>query len=211
MLYQIDVMLSYMGKIGVGEDGNHGGNAGTDSVGGRGHPRGLAGTVPARRGRRGKDSPACPVAATQRLGHGTGSWGSGSPLPYGATAGGLVPAWRDAEVCARHGGGHGQPSWLAPEQEAAVVEETAKGTFTTAADVRRWVAEQFRVTYRPKGVYGLLRRVRCQPKVPRLILTHIPRRTRKLRKVGKGDCGRSFSAGRGAWPGPMKCGGCSAW
>lgn len=76
-----------------------------------------------------------------------------------------------AEVCARHGGGHGQPSWLTPEQEAAVAEEAAQGTFTTAADVRRWVADRFGVTYRPKGIYGLLRRVRCWPKVPRPIHT----------------------------------------
>ncbi len=76
-----------------------------------------------------------------------------------------------AEVCARRGGGHGQPAWLTPTQEAAVVEEAAKGTFTTAADVRCWVAEQFGVTYRPQGIYGLLRRVRCRPKVPRPIHT----------------------------------------
>jgi transposase len=74
-----------------------------------------------------------------------------------------------AEVCVHHGGGHGQPSWLTAEQEAAVAEEAAKGAFTTAADVRRWVAEQFGVTYRPKGIYGLLRRVRCHPKVPQPI------------------------------------------
>ncbi len=71
------------------------------------------------------------------------------------------------EVCARHGGGHGQPAWLTPEQEAAVAEEAAQGTFTTAADVRRWVTDQFGVTYRLKGIYGLLRRVRCHPKVSR--------------------------------------------
>ena len=74
-----------------------------------------------------------------------------------------------AEVCVHHGGGHGQPSWLTAEQEAAVAEEAAKGAFTTAADVRRWVAEQFGVTYRLKGIYGLLRRVRCHPKVPQPI------------------------------------------
>src|ERR671918_436048 len=65
-----------------------------------------------------------------------------------------------AEVCTHHGGGHGQAPWLTPEQEAAVAEEAAKGSFTTAGDVRRWVAEQFGVTYRPKGIYGLLRWVR---------------------------------------------------
>lgn len=74
-----------------------------------------------------------------------------------------------AEVCAHRGGGHGQPAWLTPTQEAAVVEEAAKGTFTTAGDVRNWVAQQFGVTYRPRGIYGLLRRVRCRPKVPRPI------------------------------------------
>jgi transposase len=74
-----------------------------------------------------------------------------------------------AEVGARHGGGHGQPSWLTPGQESAVAEEAAKGSFTTAAEVRRWVADQFGITYRPKGIYGLLRRVRCGPKVPRPI------------------------------------------
>lgn len=72
-----------------------------------------------------------------------------------------------AEVCARHGGGPGQPSWLTAEQESAVAEEAARGSFTTAGDVRRWVADQFGVTYRPKGIYGLLRRLRCRPKVPR--------------------------------------------
>ena len=76
-----------------------------------------------------------------------------------------------AEVCAHHGGGQGQPAWLTPAQEAAVAEEAAKGAFTTAADVRRWVAEQFGVTYRPKGIYGLLHRVRCHPKVPRPLHT----------------------------------------
>ena len=50
-----------------------------------------------------------------------------------------------------------------------MAEEAAKGAFTTAADVRRWVAEQFGVTYRLKGIYGLLRRVRCHPKVPQPI------------------------------------------
>jgi transposase len=71
------------------------------------------------------------------------------------------------EVCAHRAGGYGQPSWLTPEQEAALAEEAANGTFATAEDARRWVAERFGVTYRPKGIYSVLHRVRCQPKVPR--------------------------------------------
>jgi transposase len=98
-----------------------------------------------------------------------------------------------AEVGARHGGGHGQPSWLTPGQESAVAEEAAKGSFTTAAEVRRWVADQFGITYRPKGIYGLLRRVRCRPKVPRPSMS---RRTQRHRKPGKGELRRSPACGR---------------
>ncbi len=68
-----------------------------------------------------------------------------------------------------HGGGHGQASWLTPEQESAVATQAATGAFTTAKDARRWIADQFGVTYRPKGIYGLLRRIDCHPKVPRPI------------------------------------------
>jgi hypothetical protein len=95
MLYQIDVMLSYMGKIGVGVDGSHGRKKNPDSMGSRGHARGSAGTVPTRRGRRSAVPAACSVAAAYGLGHGRGSWGSGSPLPHGTTVGGLVPTGWD--------------------------------------------------------------------------------------------------------------------
>jgi transposase len=89
-----------------------------------------------------------------------------------------------AEVCARHGGGQGQPSWLTPEQEMAVAQEAAQGSFTTAGDVRRWVAEQFGVTYRPKGIYRLLRRVRCRPKAPRPIHVKADRQAQEEWKKG---------------------------
>lgn len=71
------------------------------------------------------------------------------------------------EVCAHRAGGYGQPRWLTPEQEAALAEEAAKGTFATAEDAREWVAQQFGVTYQPKGIYGVLYRLQCHPKVPR--------------------------------------------
>lgn len=74
-----------------------------------------------------------------------------------------------AAVCAHHAGGHGQPSRLTPEQEAALAEEAAKGSFTTTADALAWVAQQFGVSYRPKGMYTVLQRIRCRPKVPRPI------------------------------------------
>ena len=71
------------------------------------------------------------------------------------------------EVCAHHGGGRGHASWLSPEQEAEVAAQAARGFFSTAEDARRWISEQFGVTYRSKGIYGVLRRVRVRPKVPR--------------------------------------------
>ncbi len=72
-----------------------------------------------------------------------------------------------AAVRARKRGGRGQAPWLSPEQQAAVLEQAATGAFHTAADVRQWIGDQFQVTYRPKGVYRLLGRLGCRPKVPR--------------------------------------------
>lgn len=71
------------------------------------------------------------------------------------------------EVCTHRAGGYGRPTWLTPEQEAALAEQAAQGAFPTAEAARRWVVEQFGVTYRRKGIYGVLYRVKCHPKVPR--------------------------------------------
>jgi transposase len=76
-----------------------------------------------------------------------------------------------AEVRAHRVGGHGQPPRLTPAQEQAVRAEAARGAFHTAAEVRRWIAEQFGVSYGRFGIYSLLRRLRIQPKVPRPIST----------------------------------------
>ena len=72
-----------------------------------------------------------------------------------------------AEVRRRRGGGHGKPAYLTPVQEAAVKAEAATGAFHTAGEVRQWVADQFGVHYTAKGIYSLLERLDCQPKVPR--------------------------------------------
>lgn len=72
-----------------------------------------------------------------------------------------------AEVCTRRGGGYGQPSYLTPEQEAAVKAEAATGAFHTAAEVRQWLDDRFGVSYTPKGIYSVLKRLKCHPKVPR--------------------------------------------
>jgi len=72
-----------------------------------------------------------------------------------------------AAVRARKRGGPGQAAWLTAEQQAAVLEQAATGAFHTAADARQWIAGQFGVGYRPKGIYRLLKRLGCRPKVPR--------------------------------------------
>lgn len=70
-------------------------------------------------------------------------------------------------VQARRMGGVGPTPFLTPEQEAVVAEEVASGRFRTGNEIRAWIAERFGVQYTRGGVYGLLERLRCAPKVPR--------------------------------------------
>jgi transposase len=76
-------------------------------------------------------------------------------------AGGLTP------IEGRHAGSQGAPSFLTPEQKADLAGEVATGRFRTAAEIRRWVAERWGVSYTEGGMYALLQRLRCAPKVPR--------------------------------------------
>lgn len=72
-----------------------------------------------------------------------------------------------AGVLAHRQGGVGQPSRLTAEQREELAAEVATGRFATAAQIGAWVTERYGVTYRPGGVYDLLGRLRCHPKVPR--------------------------------------------
>jgi transposase len=72
-----------------------------------------------------------------------------------------------AGVLAHRQGGVGQPSRLTAEQREELGAEVATGRFATAAQIGTWIAETFGVTYRPGGLYDLLGRLRCHPKVPR--------------------------------------------
>jgi transposase len=67
----------------------------------------------------------------------------------------------------RHAGSQGAPSFLTPAQKTVLVDEVATGRFRTAAEIRRWVQEQLGVSYTEGGMYALLQRLRCAPKVPR--------------------------------------------
>ncbi len=64
-------------------------------------------------------------------------------------------------------GGKGQEPYLSDEAQGQVAEEVATGRFRTAGEIRDWIAEHYGVTYKMGGIYNLLHRLRCSPKVPR--------------------------------------------
>lgn len=64
-------------------------------------------------------------------------------------------------------GGPGQAAWLTAEAQARLADEVATGRFRTGAEIRDWIAAQFGVAYQVGGVYSLLKRLGCAPKVPR--------------------------------------------
>jgi transposase len=64
-------------------------------------------------------------------------------------------------------GGPGQPPRLTPEQQEQLASEVATGRFRNAASIGAWIAETYGVIYTEGGMYSLLARLRCAPKVPR--------------------------------------------
>lgn len=72
-----------------------------------------------------------------------------------------------AAVRAHHQAGIGRAAYLTAEQRAQLMEQVASGAFFTAKDVQQWVADTYGVQYRLKGIYRLLARLGCHPKVPR--------------------------------------------
>lgn len=76
-------------------------------------------------------------------------------------AGGLVA------IGAHHQAGTGRASYLTPAQQAELLAAAAGGRFFTAQDIRAWVAERFGVHYTRLGIYSLLARLGCHPKMPR--------------------------------------------
>ena len=64
-------------------------------------------------------------------------------------------------------GGKGTPPFLTEEQQGEVAAEVATGRFRTAAEIGEWIAETYGVTYTESGIYSLMGRLKCAPKVPR--------------------------------------------
>ena len=72
-----------------------------------------------------------------------------------------------AEVEGRHAHGKGASPFLTGEQQAELADEVETGRFRTAAEIRQWVEERWGVRYTEGGMYALLGRLQCRPKVPR--------------------------------------------
>lgn len=81
-------------------------------------------------------------------------------------------------------GGTGQAPFLDAKTQAAVAAEVASGRFRTAAEIRDWIAAAYGVHYTLAGVYGLLARLRCAPKVPRPVHTKANREQQAAWKKG---------------------------
>lgn len=103
---------------------------------------------------------------------------SGWPLSQVAAATGAhyrsVQRWvawyRDGGVAAMRAhrlGGTGQVPFLNAAAQAQVADEVATGRFRTAAEIGAWITQTYGVTYTIAGIYSLLDRLRCAPKVPR--------------------------------------------
>ena len=76
----------------------------------------------------------------------------------------------------RHAGGQGAPPFL--------TAEVASGRFRTGAEIRAWVAERWGVAYTEGGMYALLGRLRCAPKVPRPVHAKADQRAQARWKGG---------------------------
>ena len=74
-----------------------------------------------------------------------------------------------AKVLSHKMGGKRQEPFLSDEAQEQVAQEVSTGRFRTAGEIRAWIVEQYGVTYKTGGIYSLMSRLKCAPKVPRPI------------------------------------------
>lgn len=89
-----------------------------------------------------------------------------------------------AMVRAHKMGGTGQAPFLAPAQEAEVAAAVETGRFRTGDEIRAWIGARFGVEYTLGGLYSLLERLRCRPKVPRPVHAKADRAAQAAWKKG---------------------------
>jgi transposase len=70
-------------------------------------------------------------------------------------------------VRTRRAGGIGQVARLSRAAQTELSDAVAQGQFRTARQIQEWIATRYQVSYTLGGVYSLLERLRCNPKVPR--------------------------------------------
>ena len=90
-------------------------------------------------------------------------------------------------------GGRGPQPGLRPEAEIQGSDAVATGRFRTAGEIRDWIAQQYGASYTLGGVYRLLKRLKCAPKVPRPVPAKADRQWQAAWK--KGVCSRPWPEG----------------
>jgi transposase len=88
------------------------------------------------------------------------------------------------EVRRHQMGGRGPQPFLSPEAEIQVSDAVATGQFRTAWEIRDWIAQQYGASYTLGGVYSLLKRLKCSPKVSRPVHTKADRQLQAAWKKG---------------------------
>lgn len=81
-------------------------------------------------------------------------------------------------------GGKGPQPFLSPEAQEQVGNAVATGQFRTAWEIRDWIAQQYGANYTVGGVYSLLKRLKCGPKVPRPVHAKTDRELQAAWKKG---------------------------
>jgi transposase len=81
-------------------------------------------------------------------------------------------------------GGRGPQPLLSAEAATQVSDAVAAGQFRTAWEIRDWIAQQYGASYTLGGVYSLLQRLKCAPKVPRPVHTKTERQGQEAWKKG---------------------------
>lgn len=81
-------------------------------------------------------------------------------------------------------GGRGPQPLLSPEAERQIADAVASGQFRTGWEIRAWIGQQFGASYTLGGVYSLLKRLKCAPKVPRPVHAKADREAQAAWKGG---------------------------